>query len=360
MNSPRRTYLILFGLLALFTLVALKWTGLTASRGSEPVDADENQTAVVLAPVSIQSIQQSIRAVGTLRANESIVIRPEIAGRIRQILFLEGQAVEKDALLMELDDSELQAELSQATAQLKVSRLTYERLKPLDLEGKRYVTKQQLDELAGTLQVAQANHVLYSTRLAKTKVRAPFDGLLGIRRVSPGDFVTTGQDLVNLEDVRTLKIDFKVPETLLRHLALGQSLELTTDAYPGETFRGTVYVVDPRVDMTTRSVQLRARIPNVDQRLRPGMFAQVTLHLGQQERAMLIPEEAVIPTKDQTFVYRTQDGTAHRTPVQLGTRIRGQVQVLSGLTEQDLIVRVGHHKLQDGAKVRAISPTPPR
>ncbi len=360
MNAPRRTYGVLFGLLAILTLVALKWTGSTASRGSEPIDAVENETAVVLSPVNIQSVQQSIRAVGTLRANESIVIRPEMAGRIRQILFQEGQAVAKDALLIELDDSELQAELSQATAQLKVSRLTYERLKPLDLEGKRYVTKQQLDEVAGSLQVAQANYVLYSTRLAKTKIRAPFDGILGIRRVSPGDFVSTGQDLVNLEDVRTLKIDFKVPETLLRHLAPGQSLELTTDAYLGETFRGTVYVVDSRVDMTTRAVQVRAHIPNVEQRLRSGMFAQVTLHLGQQERAMLIPEEAVIPTKDQAFVYRTQDGTAHRTAVELGTRTRGYVQVLSGLHEQDVIVRVGHHKLQDGAKIRAISPTPPR
>lgn len=360
MNAPRRTYGVLFGLVAILTLVALKWTGSTASRGSEPVDAAENETAVVLSPVNIQSVQQSIRAVGTLRANESIVIRPEMAGRIRQILFQEGQAVAKDALLIELDDSELQAELSQATAQLKVSRLTCERLKPLDLEGKRYVTKQQLDEVAGSLQVAQANYVLYSTRLAKTKIRAPFEGILGIRRVSPGDFVSTGQDLVNLEDVRTLKIDFKVPETLLRHLAPGQSLELTTDAYLGETFRGTVYVVDSRVDMTTRAVQVRAHIPNVEQRLRSGMFAQVTLHLGQQERAMLIPEEAVIPTKDQAFVYRTQDGTAHRTAVELGTRTRGYVQVLSGLHEEDIIVRVGHHKLQDGAKIRAISPTSPR
>lgn len=360
MNHPRRTYLTLFGLSALCLLLALKWNGLTASGGPEPAEDTGSQTAVVLAPVQVHSIQHSIKAVGTLRANESIVIRPEIAGRIRHILFQEGQAVEKEALLVELDDSELQAELSQATAQLKVSRLTYERLKPLDLEGKRYVTKQQLDEVAGSLQVAQATHALYSTRLAKTKVRAPFDGVLGIRRVSPGDFVTTGQDLVNLEDVRTLKIDFKVPETLLRHLASGQSLDLSTDAYPGETFRGTVYVVDPTVDMTTRAVQVRARIPNADQRLRPGMFAHVTLHLAQQEGALLIPEEAVIPTRDQTFVYRVQDDTAHRTAVQLGTRTRGSVQVLSGLTARDVIVRVGHHKLQDGGKIRVIPPVTSR
>lgn len=360
MNFPRRTYMIAVALLAGSALFIAKWAGQTAMPASEDHSHVPPGTGVVLEPVTIDTIRQSIRAVGTLRANESIVIRPEIAGRIRQVLFQEGQAVEKDAFLIDLDDSELQAEFAQAAAQLKVSRLTYERLKQLDLEGKRYVTKQQLDEVAGSLQVAQASHVLYATRLAKTTVRAPFAGLMGIRRVSPGDFVTTGQDLVNLEDVRTLKIDFKIPETLLRHLAPGQSLELTTDAYPGDTFRGTVYVIDPRVDMTTRAVQVRARIPNVEQRLRPGMFAQVTLHLGQQERAMLIPEEAVIPQKDQTFVYRAQNGTAHRTAVQLGTRTRGFVQVLSGLQEQDVIVRVGHHKLQDGAKILALATTPPR
>jgi membrane fusion protein (multidrug efflux system) len=288
------------------------------------------------------------------------MIRPEISGRVRQVLFQEGQAVEKDAFLIELDDSELQAELAQAAAQLKVSRLTYERIKQLDLDGKRYVPKQQLDEVAGSLQVAQAAHVLYSTRLAKTKIRAPFAGLTGIRRISPGDFVTAGQDLVNLEDVRILKIDFKVSETLLRHIVPGQSVEVTTDAYPGETFQGTVYVVDPKVDMSTRSVQARARIPNVNYRLRPGMFAQLTLFFGQQERALLVPEEAVVPQKDKTFVYRTEEGTARWTEVQLGMRTRGYVQVRQGLQEQDVVVRVGHHKLQDGARIRSLTEPGPR
>lgn len=356
-SSPRKTYLILAALLAVFAFLAIRWSGLPAITASEVVDSSNDVTGVVLAPVTIDNIRQTIKAVGSLRANESIMIRPEISGRIRQVLFQEGHAVDKDAFLIDLDDSELQAELAQAAAQLKVSRLTYERLKQLDLDGKRYVPKQQLDEVAGSLQVAQATHVLYATRLAKTKIRAPFAGLTGIRRVSPGDFVTIGQDLVNLEDVQTLKIDFKVPETLIRHLSPGQSLELTTDAYPGETFRGTVYVIDPRVDMTTRAVQVRARIPNVEKRLRPGIFAQVTLLLGQEERALLIPEEAVVPKKDRAYVYRAGGDTAHWTEVQLGMRTRGFVQVLHGLQEQDVVVRAGHHKLQDGAKIRSLSAT---
>jgi membrane fusion protein (multidrug efflux system) len=359
MKSRRSTYIFFASLLAVSIFLALRWTGFTAIPASEVAKSSGDEASVTLAPVIVDQIRQTIKAVGTLHANESIMIRPEIPGRIRQVLFQEGQAVEKDAFLIELDDSELQAELAQAAAQLKVSRLTYERIKQLDLDGKRYVPKQQLDEVAGSLQAAQAAHVLYATRLAKTKIRAPFAGLTGIRRVSPGDFVVAGQDLVNLEDVRTLKIDFKVSETLLRHIVPGQTIEVTTDAYPGEIFRGTVYVVDPRVDMSTRSVQARARIPNVNARLRPGMFAHATLFLGQQERALLIPEESVIPQKDKTFVYRAEGDTARLTEVQLGMRTRGFVQVLRGLQEQDVVVQVGHHKLQDGARIRSLKESVP-
>jgi membrane fusion protein (multidrug efflux system) len=360
MNLRRSTYLFFAVLLAASAFFALRWTGVPAIPASDAVNGADEETSVTLAPVLVEHIRQSTKAVGTLHANESIMIRPEIPGRIRQVLFHEGQPVEKDAFLIELDDSELQAELAQSAAQLKVSRLTYERIKQLDLDGNRYVPKQQLDEVAGSLQAAQAAHVLYTTRLAKTKIRAPFAGLTGIRRISPGDFVVAGQDLVNLEDVRTLKIDFKVSETLLRHIVPGQSIEVTTDAYPGETFQGTVYVVDPKVDMSTRSVQARARIPNVNYRLRPGMFAQLTLFLGPQERALLIPEEAVIPQKDKTFVYRAEGGTARWTEVQLGMRTRGYVQVAQGLEEQDVVVRAGHHKLQDGTRIRPLTESMPR
>ena len=360
MNSRRGTYLFFAVLLAASAFFALRWTGTPAVPASDAVNGSDDETSVTLAPVIVEQLRQSTKAVGTLHANESIMIRPEISGRVRQVLFQEGQAVGKDAFLIELDDSELQAELAQAAAQLKVSRLTYERIKQLDLDGKRYVPKQQLDEVAGSLQAAQAAHVLYATRLAKTKIRAPFAGLTGIRRISPGDFVTAGQDLVNLEDVSTLKIDFKVSETLLRHIVPGQSIEVTTDAYPGETFHGTVYVVDPKVDTSTRSVQARARIPNVNYRLRPGMFAQLTLFLGQHERALLIPEEAVIPQKDKTFVYRTEGNTARRTEVRLGMRTGGFVQVVQGLQDQDVVVRVGHHKLQDGARIRSLIESSPR
>lgn len=359
MTLRRTTYALLLVLTAISVMYAVKWIALTPVPASDGSTGSPPATAVVLAPVTIDRMRHTIKAVGTLRANESIMIRPEVAGRIRQIWFEEGQAVEKDQLLIELDDSELQAEMAQAAAQLKVSRLTYERLKQLDLDGKRYVPKQQLDEVAGALQVSHANHSLYATRLSKTKIRAPFAGITGIRRVSPGDYVGTGLDLVNLEDLAQLKIDFKVPETLLRHLAPGQPIELTTDAYPGDTFRGTVYVIDPQVELTTRSVQLRARIPNQQQRLRPGMFAQVLLTYGQEERALLIPEEAVMPKQQKVYVFLAKNGAAQQREITLGARIKGYVQVLSGLTEQDTVIRVGHHKLQEGDPIVALAESTP-
>ena len=138
-------------------------------------------------------------------------------------------------------------------------------------------------------------------------------------------------------------------------MAPGQPIELTTDAYTGKTFNGTVYVIDPQVELTTRSVQLRARIPNPQQLLRPGMFAQVLLTYGEDERALMIPEEAVMPKQDKMYVYLANDGTARLREITLGTRIRGFAQVLSGLTEQDTVIRVGHHKVQENDPIVAVT-----
>ncbi|MFO0775524.1 MAG: efflux RND transporter periplasmic adaptor subunit [Nitrospiraceae bacterium] len=343
--------------LATSALLAVKWTGVTPVPASEPSISTPDRV-VTVAAVARDTVRHTIKAVGTLLANESVMIRPEIAGRIRQIHFQEGEPVDKGRLLVELDDSELQAELAQAAAQLTLSRQTYERLKRIDGGGRQYVSKQQVDDVAGALHVSEATHALYATRLAKTRIRAPFAGVTGIRRVSPGEFVAIGRDLVNLEDLDRLKIDFKVPETALHHLARGQPIELTTDASPGHVFHGTVYAIDPQVDLNTRSVQLRALIPNAQQRLRPGMFAQVVLTVGQDEQALMIPEEAVMPRQNSSYVFLVEQGIARLREVRLGERIRGFVQVVEGLTHADSVVRVGHHKLRDGDSIHSVPTSP--
>lgn len=308
-------------------------------------------TIVEIASVTVGRVNDAVRAVGTLQANESVMIRPEIPGLITRVLFTEGQAVEKGMVLIELDDSELQAQVADADAQLKIARLTYDRMMQLTGNQNPFISEQQIDQAISTLGTAKANYALYQTRLAKTRIRAPFAGYVGIRRISPGDYVQPGQDLVNLEDVMTLKIDFKIPETFLTRLSIGQRIEIITDADPTHPCTGEIYVLDPRVDSSSRAVRVRARVPNTGGKLRPGLFANVNLILSEQTDALLVPEEAVIPQRDRSFVYRVEDATARWTEVALGMRQGGLVQVLQGLHEGDRIIRVGHHKVKDGVTV---------
>jgi membrane fusion protein, multidrug efflux system len=313
-------------------------------------------TVVEITPVTVGRINDIVRAVGTLEANESVMIRPEIPGLITRILFTEGQAVEKGMALIELDDSELQAHVADAEAQLKIAHLTYDRMMQLTGNQNPFISEQQIDQAISTLGTAKANYALYQTRLAKTRIRAPFAGYVGIRRISPGDYVQPGQDLVNLEDLHTLKIDFKIPETFLPRLSIGQQIEVITDADPTHPFTGHIYVLDPRVDSSSRAVRVRARVPNAGGKLRPGLFANIDLTLGEQANALLVPEEAVIPQRDKSFVYRVQNHTARWTEVGLGMRHGGLVQVLQGLHEGDDIIRVGHHKIKDGTAVAEAVP----
>lgn len=346
-----------FGLLsmgAVTVLVAIySWTG-KATGLPGPSDAPPVATQVEVAVVTSGTVAEAVRAVGTLEANESVMIRPEIPGVITNVRFTEGQPVEKGSVLIELDDAEVQAHLAEASAQLKIARVTYDRMKQLMGNQNPFVSQQQIDQAVTTLNAAEANYALYQTKLMKTRIRAPFAGYIGIRRVSPGDYVQPGQDLVNLEDLRTLKIDFKVPETYLHRLSVGQRVDITTDADPHARFTGEIYVLDPRVDSSSRAVRVRATIRNVDGRLRPGLFANVHLVLGEQPHALLVPEEAIILQRDKNFVYRVEQDTAHWTEVSLGVRERGLVQVTGGVRDGDQVVRVGQHKLKDGARVAAL------
>lgn len=306
---------------------------------------------VEVAPVTVGSITESIQAVGTLEAIASITVRPEIAGVICRIHFRDGQVVERAAPLLELEPEELQSQVNQATAQEKMALLTYERLKRLNDQQDVIVPTQQIDEARMAWHAAAANSLLYTTRLKKTLIRAPFGGTLGLRRVSVGDYVQPGQDIVNLEDLSTLHVDFKVAEVWLSRLHVGQELIVTTDAFPRTAFDGQVTAIDPRVDATNRTVAVRAVIPNPAGTLRPGLFVTVRLNLGEDTHALLIPEEAGFLRQDKAMVYRLEERTARLTEVTLGLRERGMVQVRSGLKEGDHVVRTGTHKLRDGEQV---------
>jgi len=253
-----------------------------------------------------------------------------------------------------LDDSTQAADLQQARANLNLARTNLQRT--VDLFQRKFVSEQAKDEAAAKLKVEEAVTAQAEARLAKTRIVAPFPGLIGIRNVSVGDYVKEGQDLVNLEDVSSLKADFRLPERYFGRLKPGQSVEVTTDGRPGEVFKATVDAIDPLLDAAGRAVLVRAQLPNRDLRLRPGMFARVRVIVGDRHDALVVPEEALVPAGSDQFVIRVIDGKAERVKIQIGARRGAKVEVLEGLKAGDLVVTAGQLKIRDGAPVKVVEP----
>ncbi|MDO9371174.1 MAG: efflux RND transporter periplasmic adaptor subunit [Gammaproteobacteria bacterium] len=309
-----------------------------------PVEAVAVHTGVV---------NRVISTVGSLRANESVVIRSEIVGRVAAIQFTEGEAVKAGADLIRLDDSEQRAQLAESAATVKLSELNFARAR--DVFEKKLLSQQNYDEALQKLHEARSRMALNEARIAKTRLTAPFAGVLGLRQVSVGDYIKEGQDIVNLEDIHTLKLDFRAPETYLASIKPEQEVTLQVDAYPARGFSGTLYAIDPRIDEQTRTILLRARIPNPDMHLRPGMFARVSLVLESRTDAVLVPEQALLPVGDTQFVYRVVDGKAVQTKVLTGQRNEGHVEIVQGLKAGDTVITAGQTKVRDGALVRVIT-----
>lgn len=309
---------------------------------------------VETAPVKQDTITRAVEAVGTLLANEAVVIRPEVGGRVEAIQFTEGQTVTAGEPLFTLDRSIYQAELDQAEARLGLSQTNSQRISSLRSRG--LGTEQERDAALSELRVSQASVALARARLDKMTIAAPFAGTLGLRRVSIGDYVSPGQDMVNLLDLDPIKVDFRVPEVYLAEVRAGQTIQVTVDAFPGETFSGEVYAIDPQVDVNGRALLLRARIPNPQGRLQAGLFARVSLIVERRDAALLVPEDALVPSGDRQSVFKVVDGKALLTPVAIGLRQGGEVEILQGLAAGDTVITAGQIKLRDGAPVAPLSP----
>lgn len=291
-------------------------------------------------------------AVGSLRSNESVVLRPETAGRISSINFKDGSAVAKGELLVGLDSATQSAEFDQARANLGLAQVNLKRTR--ELFEKNFVSQQALDNTEAGLKVQEAALALAQARLDKMRIKAPFSGVVGIRNVSVGDYVKEGQELINLEDIGTLKIDFRLPEAYLGQLKPGQAIEVSSDALPGQKFEAVLDAVNPLLDTGGRAIAARAHLANADGRLRPGMFVRVRLIFEQRSKVLLVPEQAIVPDTKTPFVFVVQDGKAMRVPVKTGTRRNAQVEIVEGLKEGDEVVTAGQMKLRDGAPVKAV------
>jgi len=311
---------------------------------------------VKAASVKVSTIGTDVNAVGTLLANESVMIRPELAGRVAEIHFEEGQTVAKGARLVTLDQSEYKAILAQTEADAKLAARRYERSQ--ELRKQNFISQEAVDEARTNLDRSAARRQETEVKLAKSDIRAPFSGVVGLRQVSPGAYVKEGADIVRLEDIDSIKLDFRVPEVYLAKLHKDQEVTVRVDAFPQQAFKGRIYALEPGIDEKSRTVLVRARIANKDRRLRPGMFARVNLSIGSREAAMVVPDQAIVPRGDSVFVFRVVDGKAVLTPVQTGARTAGEVEIVKGLTPKDMVVVDGQLKLQDGAPVNVIADPP--
>jgi membrane fusion protein (multidrug efflux system) len=318
------------------------------AKGAPPAPGSGAVTVEAI-KVATQSLPQTITAVGSLRSDESVTLRPEVAGRISNIAFREGERVTKGAMLVRLDPAVPQAEVAQSRANLVLARTKYDRA--VDLAKSNFISGQAKDEAENNLKVAEAALQLAEAKLAKMDLRAPFSGIIGLRSVSVGDYVKEGADLVNLESIDPLKVDFRVPEIYMRQVQVGQPLQVQLDALPGKTFEGKVFAVNPLIDAAGRSVVIRAMVRNPDTSLRPGMFARVRLITRDAQDALVLPEQALVPQGDQQFVYRVVDGKAVRTKVEVGQRRDSKVEILNGVDKGDVVVSAGQLKLRDGAPV---------
>jgi membrane fusion protein (multidrug efflux system) len=315
--------------------------------------AAKDAVAVEAAKVIAAPLSEQVTAIGTLLSDEAVTVSSEIPGRLKEIHFKEGEPVEKGAPLFTLDDSVYRAQLSDAEAKLKLAEQTHQRT--TQLFKNKYATAQSADEATSNLAVSTATVELARVQLEKTRIAAPFSGIVGLRHVSVGEYITSGQALVNLEAIDPVKADFRVPERFLPAIRVGQAIRIKVDAYPDETFEGKVYAIDPRLDVAGRSLLVRALLPNKDQRLRPGLFARVTVLLQLKEDALSVPEQAIVPQGDSQYVFRIINGKAALTKVVIGTRREGRVEIVDGLSVGDEVVTAGQLKIRDGSAVSIVN-----
>jgi len=329
------------------TSAAVPQAGAPAKNAGVPVKVGTVRTG---------EISEEISAVGSLIANESVMIRPERDGRITIIHFSEGQLVRKGEPLVSLDTAEIRAQHTAAASELSLNRSRFRRAG--ELFEKKFISAQALDDAREALNQSEARQAEIRARLDKSTIVAPFEGVAGLRQVSPGAYVKAGQDIARLEGIGTLKLDFRVPEVYLGRLKPKQEAVVRVDAFPDEMFRGEIYAIEPAVDEQTRTLLLRARIPNPGARLKPGMFSRVVLVTDTRENAIIIPEQALVPQGKDRIVYRLVDGKAVMAKVELGLRRTGEVEVRQGLSAGETIIVDGQLRLRDGVPVTVINDKP--
>lgn len=326
-----------------------------ALAAATPAGGGARPVVVEVATVSAVDFADETTAVGSLKAAESVILRPEVSGRVERIGFRDGALVARGDLLVALDAAIPDAELAQAQANRELALATFRRNQ--ELLDRKFISQQALDASAAALKVQDAAVQLAAAKAAKMRIRAPFNGIVGLRDVSVGSYVKDGEALINLEDIRSLRVDFRLAETWLDRVKPGQSLEVGSDALPGQRFVARVEAIDPQIDPNGRSLAVRARLDNASGQLRPGMFVRVRLAFGERQGVLMVPEEAIVPGT-RPAVFKVVDGKAEQTVVRTGVRRDAQVEIVEGLAVGDVVVSAGQMKLRPGAAVQVAGTGP--
>ncbi|WP_010457947.1 efflux RND transporter periplasmic adaptor subunit [Acidovorax radicis] len=315
--------------------------------------------AVEAVAVRQMALRDDAEAVGSLKSRQSVVLRPEVSGRITALNFRDGERVRRGQVLVQFDDQLPRAQVQQSQAELSIAQANHKRNQELVAQG--FISQRSVDESAANLEVARAKLSLAQATASRLKIVAPFDGIAGIRGVNVGDYLKDGADIVNVEDLDAVYVDFRLPERLQNKVRTGQTAQVVFDALPGVRYSAVVQAINPQIDTDGRAVAVRGCIDNRRLQLRPGMFARVTAVFSERSNARVIPEEAVVPDGSSPYVLKIVDGkepgsrATQRTPVKLGARTPGFVEVVDGLALGDMVVTAGQQRIQkDGTVVRVV------
>jgi len=326
-------------------------SGPAAARGPAGPGAPAGPVAVEVGRAVQARIEDDALAVGSLRSHQGVMLRPEVSGRIQRLGFADGQRVKRGQVLVQLDDVLQQAQVQQAQAQASIAKTNLQRNR--ELVAQNFVSQSVVDQSQANLDVAEAQVALAQAQLQRMKVTAPFDGIAGIRNVNIGDYVKDGADLVQVEDLSSVWVDFRLPERYLSQLKQGQAVSVNLDALPGRNYTARVEALDSQLDAGGRSVLVRARLANGDGALRSGLFARTRIVFGVREAAIMVPEEALVPQGNQQFLIKVVEAAgggqqSQRIEARLGARQAGRVEILEGLKAGDLLVVAGQARLMRG------------
>ncbi|MCE2716714.1 MAG: efflux RND transporter periplasmic adaptor subunit [Pseudomonadota bacterium] len=314
------------------------------------IDREQRVRVIEAQTVNLGIVSKRINTVGHLRANAMVMIKSELSGRIAEVLFTEGSLVKKGDLIIRFEDAEYNAAIQVAEGEFEHAKSNFERISKL--YEQKTASKKQFDEESARLKIAEGKYLQAKANLEKANIRAPFDGTIGIMNISSGAFVQAGTELVSIVDNKSVKVTFKVPEKNIHDVGPGQVVEIKVSAFKEQVFSGIVEAIDAKVEQESHSMQVKGVIPNPDNLLRDGLFANVSLIIGEKGNSMTVDEASVDRIGEIEYVWVVERGRAEKRRVLTGSRENGQIEIIAGLQPGQIVVTSGQIKLSDGAKVK--------